>query len=135
MSPDRIVLTVDGEKRSLAWLIKHAEAATDVWVDNCPGLSALPDLPAATHVRVYNCPGLSGIFSVGKDARGYEFSGVHVRGAWRVQAGCRLLSINDARAHWGAGGSSDRPDCLALVEIIAAAAEKLDAAKSGSVAA
>ena len=25
-----------------------------------------------------------------------------------------------AREHWGAGGESDRPDCLALVEKIAA---------------
>ena len=34
-------------------------AATDVCVDNCPGLTALPELPAATVVRVYNCPGLT----------------------------------------------------------------------------
>jgi len=28
-------------------------------VYNCPGLTALPELPAATHVRVANCPGLT----------------------------------------------------------------------------
>ena len=36
-------------------------AATDVCVDNCPGLTALPELPAATVVRVYNCPGLTAL--------------------------------------------------------------------------
>jgi hypothetical protein len=36
-------------------------AATDVRVDNCPGISALPELPAATYVRVYNCPGISAL--------------------------------------------------------------------------
>lgn len=32
---------------------------TIVRVYNCPGLTALPELPAATHVRVANCPGLT----------------------------------------------------------------------------
>ena len=37
------------------------DAATDVWVVNCPGLTALPALDAATVVRVDNCPGLTAL--------------------------------------------------------------------------
>ena len=124
MSPDKIFLTVNGRRMSLADLIKKPEAATDVWVENCPGLTALPDLEAATVVRVVNCPGLTG----GKDSRGYQFCGVKIRGQWRVIAGCRNFSIADARKHWGPGGRSDRPDCLVLVEQIAAFVEKVTSA-------
>jgi hypothetical protein len=97
-------------------------AATVVWVDNCAGLTALPELPAATVVRVDNCAGLT----AGKDSRGYQFFGLKIRGQWRVIAGCRNLSINDALEHWGPGGSSDRPECLAFVKKIAAAASESD---------
>jgi hypothetical protein len=58
-TPHTIVLTVNGRRRSLAWLIANPAAATSVWVENCPGLAAMPDLPAATHVWVENCPGLA----------------------------------------------------------------------------
>ncbi len=104
-------------------------AVTDFWADNCPGLTALPDLPAVTDFRVYNCPGLV-IVRVGADSRSYEFAGIKVRSAWFVKAGCRFFSLEAARRHWGPGGDSDRPDCLALVEKIATAAAHLDAAKS-----
>ena len=105
MSPDKIFLTVNGRRTSLAELIKRPEAATDVWVENCPGLT----------------PG-------GKDSRGYQFIGVKIRGQWRIIAGCRNFSLADARSHWGRDGLRGRPDCLALVELIAAYAEKIDAA-------
>ena len=59
MSPDKIFLTVNGRRTSLAELIKRPEAATDVWVGNCPGLTELSALAAATDVWVVNCPGLT----------------------------------------------------------------------------
>ncbi len=36
-----------------------AGTATSVRVWNCPGLTALPNLPSVTDVRVENCPGLT----------------------------------------------------------------------------
>jgi len=182
MDSNRIFLTVNSERRSLAWLIENSSAATHVRVGNCPGLVALPELPAATYVGVYNCPGLVALpelaaathvrvgscpglvalpelpaatyvevyncpglvalpelpaathvwvdncpglmmLNAGADKRGYQFVAVRVRGAWRIIAGCRNFSIADARNHWGKGGSSDRPDCLALVERLAAEIE------------
>lgn len=117
MHPDKIFLSVNGQRRSLTWLIENAAAATDVWVINNPGLTALPELPNATYVWVENNPGLT----AGKDSRGYEFHGVNICGQWRVVAGCRNFSLDEARKHWGPGGYSDRADCLALVEKIAAA--------------
>ncbi len=53
-------------------------AATYVLVDNCPGLSALPDLPAAIDVRVYNCPGLSALpdLPAATDVRVYNCPGL-----------------------------------------------------------
>src|ERR1700678_4339404 len=61
MSRAKIFLEVNGRKMSLAKLMKNPSAATDVWVYNCPGLAALPELPAATVVRVDNCPGLAAL--------------------------------------------------------------------------
>ncbi len=48
-----------GEKVSEETFSVKAPAATDVWVYSCPGLTALPDLPAATYVRVENCPNIN----------------------------------------------------------------------------
>lgn len=111
------IVTVDGKRASLAELLGSAPAATDVRVDNCPGLTVLPDLPAATVVWVDNCPGLT----AGKDSRGYAFLAARIRNQWRILAGCRNFSIDEARKHWGPGGRSDRPDCLALVQVLASA--------------
>ncbi len=94
--------------------------ATDVWVEDCLGLTALPALPNTTFVQVMNCPGLTALITAGADARGYVFTALKMRGEWRVLAGCRNFSLRRARAHWGSGGDSDRPDCLALVEVLAA---------------
>ena len=60
----------------------------------------------------------------GKDSRGYYFTGMLVAGKWRIRAGCRDFSLEKAREHWGACGASNRPDCLALVEKIAAEIER-----------
>ena len=51
---------------------------------------------------------------VGDDSRDYSFWADLLR--HRVRAGCRNFSPEQARAHWGPGGESDRPDCLALAE-------------------
>lgn len=51
---------------------------------------------------------------VGRDQRGYSFWADLTRG--HVRAGCRNFSPAEARAHWGPGGKSDRPECLALAE-------------------
>ena len=116
---DCIFLTVNGKRQSLRWLIKNAAAATDVRVYNCPGLTALPELPAASEVWVENCPGLF-IFTAGKDSRGYQFPVIRLRSQWRIVAGCRNFTVKDARRHWGPGGPSNRADCAALVEKLAA---------------
>ena len=102
MNPSNIFLIVNGKRTSLAKLIA--------------------DPAAATNVRVYNCPGLTVAYA-GKDSRGYGFYGVRIRGQHYVVAGCRNKTISEARKHWGKGGKSDRPDCLALVEKIAALGE------------
>ena len=47
---DQIFVTVNGARRSLAWLAENASAARVVWVENCPGLAAMPDLSAALAV-------------------------------------------------------------------------------------
>ena len=179
---ENMFCTVNGKRRSLAWLFDNATAATVVRIENNPALTALPDLPAATDVRIENNPALTALpdlpaatdvrilnnaaltalpdlpaatvvwiesnaaltalpdlhaatdvriennaaltaLSSGKDSRGYIFSGVRICGCWRIVAGCRNFTIPEARIHWGAGGRSDRPDCLALVERIAAAIE------------
>ena len=48
MNQSDIFLEVDGRRRSLEWLLNNAHAATVVRVLNCPGITALPELPAAT---------------------------------------------------------------------------------------
>jgi hypothetical protein len=93
-------------------------AATDVSVMNCPGLTALPDLPAATYVRVEDCPGLTALY-VGTH-RGFQAYAVFIRGAWRVVAGCRNLTFDEAKAHW----RSD-PAALAIVGKLKAATSKI----------
>jgi hypothetical protein len=127
MQPDQIFLEVNYRKVSLARLLEmDRSTVAQVWVDNCPGLAALPELPAATDVWVYNCASIVNFIRAGKDSRGYEFIGVKLMGQWRVIAGCRNYNMADASAHWGPGGSSDRPDCLALVEQIAAAIKAIE---------
>ena len=110
--------------------------AKTVDASGCTGLTALPDLPNAEYVYASGCTGLTALpdlpnvklitsgpaeqyFFAGVDSRGYTFEAITVSGQWRVIAGCRNLSLIDAKKHWRKGGPSDRPDCLALVEKIA----------------
>ncbi|HQU08325.1 MAG TPA: hypothetical protein PK539_04770, partial [Candidatus Paceibacterota bacterium] len=88
----------------------------------CPGLTSLPELPAATDVRVDNCPGLT-IFNAGKDERGYQFVAIKICGAWRIVAGCRNFTPDQARWHWGIGGPSQNSECLELAQKLIAEIE------------
>jgi hypothetical protein len=68
----------------------------------------------------YNQPLPAWIISAGADSRGYWFAAVLTANGWRVRAGCRDYPIETALKHWRSGGQSDRADCLALVENLAA---------------
>ena len=96
--------------------LTELKADTAEYVD-ARGCTALAELKAARAIRIER--GECNYCFAGVDARGYVFQGMAIDGQWRVIAGCRNLSISDARKHWGPGGRSDRPDCLALVEKIA----------------
>ena len=56
---DLYYLIVNGRRMSLAKLLENPCAVIVGAVENCPGLTALPDLPAATVVWVENCPGIT----------------------------------------------------------------------------
>ena len=60
---------------------------------------------------------------VGDDSRGYSFWADLLRR--RVRGGCRNFNPEEALAHWGPGGESDRPDCLALAQKAIALAERV----------
>lgn len=109
-----------------------AATATSVEVSNCPSLTALPELPAATRVEVSNCPGLVDgphVIVGGFDDRKYQFLGLLKGGDWLVVAGCRNFTLAQARRHWAVGGPSDRADCRALVEKIAAEIKRRKASR------
>ena len=122
--------------------LPNMDAATEVWLDNLPDLTGLPSLNAATEVTLYNLPGLTNLPNLdaatnvyldtlpgitvpyaGMDSRGCQFFVIRMRNEWRIIAGCRNFSFDEARKHWGPGGTSDRPDCLALVEKLIASVQ------------
>ena len=117
-----------------------APVAKTLDASGCTALTAI-DAPVAKTLYARGCTALTAIDAPvakidrnpyvygGTDARGYLFEGVMIRNQWRVLAGCRNFLIEDAREHWGAGGDSDRPDCLAIVERIAAAIDRLETSK------
>jgi hypothetical protein len=88
----------------------------------CTALTSI-DAPVVKTLYASGCTALTGgsVWYAGDDSRGYSFAGV----GKRVLAGCRNFTLPKARKHWGPGGLSDRPDCLALVEKIAAWAESM----------
>jgi len=99
-------------------------AATYVYARGCTALTSL-DVPAATAVYARGCTALTSAtpdapFYAGADSRGYGFLGLTTELGRRVFAGCRNFTLAQACAHWGPEGESNRPDCLALVEKIAA---------------
>ena len=124
-----------------------ADAAKTVDASGCTALTELK-ADAAEYVYARGCTALTEIKAdaadidrnplyvfAGIDARGYVFEGIVIRNQWRVVAGCRNFTIADARLHWGPGGQSDRPDCLALVSVIETEAAKQNAAMSAADAA
>ena len=114
MDKTKIFVMVNGETRSLQWLCDNSEKATRVRFSNLPGVTELPPLPAATRVWFSNLPGVTVGFlgkARGNDDNIYSAFCAKLRGQWFIVAGCRTLSISDARAHW-----RNNVAALALVE-------------------
>ncbi|HCK83146.1 MAG TPA: hypothetical protein DHW63_01065 [Hyphomonadaceae bacterium] len=102
-NPNTVFFVVNGKRISLAAFLAM-DAATVETVD------------------ASGCTALQGweIIDAGADSRCYGFTGVKIRGEWRVIAGCRNLTPAAALRHWGPEGASNRPDCLELVQKIVA---------------
>lgn len=49
----------------------------------------------------------AGLIDAGQDSRGWRFIGCRFNGGVWVAAGCRWLSLSDARSHWGEGYPHD----------------------------
>ena len=81
------------------------------------------------NLRGYEHPLPDWIISAGEDSRGYTFAAVLQDGEWRIRAGCRDFSIDEALEHWGPDGESDNPECLALVEKLKAEIKARNKAK------
>lgn len=113
---DRVYIFVNGRRMSVAAVcVMDAKSITKVYARDCTSLTSL-DLPAATYVYAGGCTSLDGAIFAGKDERNYDFVGLRLRGEWRVLAGCRNFSPEDARFHWGSNSRSANPECLALAE-------------------
>lgn len=69
-------------------------------------------------IDVTGCTSRTGMIHGGEDSRGYYFFGFLQCGEYRIFAGCRNFTPEEALAHWGPGGPSNRPDCLTLVQKI-----------------
>jgi len=120
--PNSIYLRVNGKRMSLAKFLEMApDAAKTVDASGCTALTELR-ADAAEYVYASGCTALTEPlhFDAGYDSREFAFSAIKLRGKWRIIAGCRNFTVQDAQQHWGRGGPSDRPDCLALVEKLAA---------------
>ena len=133
MTPDSIFIIVNNRTTSLsAFLDMKRTDIKNLDASGCTALTAI-DAPAAEYLDARGCTALTAIDApaaeikrgndyvcAGVDSRGYIFEGILIRDQWRVIAGCRNYSIDDAREHWGPGGESDRSDCLSFVDKIAA---------------
>ncbi len=58
---------------------------------------------------------ITNVFYGSADRRGYQFFGAQLANGWRVLAGCRNYSPEEARSHW-----ANNPECLALAEAVIA---------------
>ena len=97
----------------------RADAAKTVYASGCTALTELR-ADAAKTVYASGCTALRShkIIHGGTDKRGYGFSAINLRGAWRIVAGCRNFTPEQAIAHWSSPGKS--AECLALAkELIA----------------
>jgi hypothetical protein len=57
---------------------------------------------------------------LGVDPRGYHFFAVEHADGWRISAGCRWFTVDEAAAHWTKRGNKD---ALARVAIVTATQE------------
>ena len=106
---NKIYATVNGKRISIAAML-----ATDKWTIITVNMDGCTDLTSGKWIYF------------GSDSRCYGFMRHLQAGDYRVRAGCRNFSIAEARAHWGAGGESNRPDCFAIVEAIAASITEME---------
>ncbi len=87
-------------------------------------LPALTSIGGSAYLLGYAHADWPWLINGGVESRGYYFTGILVDGEWRIRAGCRDFTIEQSLTHWGSGGRSNRPDCLALVNKIKAIAEE-----------
>ena len=64
-----------------------------------------------------NLSGAKGAICLGYDLRGYRFVGIRHDDGWRILAGCRWFTVEEAVAHWT---KKNNKDALARVAILAA---------------
>ena len=118
--PTKIFIYVNDEKTSLAaYLAMDPKTVKTVDAIGCTALTELR-ADAAETVNASGCTALRShkIIHGGTDKRGYGFSAINCRGAWRIVAGCRNFTPEQAIAHWSSPGKS--AECLALAkELIA----------------
>ena len=60
-----------------------------------------------------NLRAVGGALCLGYDPRGYRFVGIAHNDGWRVLAGCRWFTLDQAREHW-----ANNPDALARIAIL-----------------
>jgi uncharacterized protein YjbI with pentapeptide repeats len=53
-----------------------------------------------TNLQEANLTDVKGIVCLGIDPRGYRFVGVQHDDGWRISAGCRWFTIDEAKTHW-----------------------------------
>jgi len=97
----------------------HAPKAVHITANGCTALTEI-HADNAEYIYAVGCTALTGMIHGGEDRRRYYFFGLQQQGKYRIFAGCRNYTPEQALAHWGPGGPSDRPDCLALVQKIIA---------------
>ena len=149
MDPTKIFILVNDARVSLAdFAAMERSKVVSVDASGCTALATLGDLPQARTVDASGCTALATLGDLpkaaviknekwtayiagGADSRGYFFESLIIRDGSerRYLAGCRNYALDEARAHWGPGGPSDRPDCLALVNGMAEQAQRLDMAE------
>jgi Pentapeptide repeats (8 copies) len=75
----------------------------------------------ATNLHGANLSGAVGYICMGWDKRDYHFRAIMHADGWRISAGCRWFTVDEAIAHWTARGNKD---ALARVAIVAAHVEE-----------
>ena len=137
MNPDKIFIRVNDRRVSLtAFAAMDKATIKTVYASGCTALTGL-DLPAAEYVYARGCTALTGYdyISAGENERGYDMFALRIFGSWRIIAGCRYFTIEQARRHWSPGSSRSHSGILARVEKIATQAAERDASRDQAEAA